>query len=217
MLTKENSMAFSIDGFDCHDVDRSSMYSFSIYFYDECELLSEVITVKGLESPVTSQTIVDFLIQCLSEIEVLVDGKPKIAIWAVSDEGANLLRALKLLKERGIIAGFHNCFNHKIQNVIKDAVRTTEGMEKTLDLLRKNAATLSRSKVERAKLKKICDENGLPFIVPRVPVVTRWFADLFMAEDTLRSERSMKLLILDSEKVGLSSRPSCHLPDVTDE
>ena len=201
MLEKEKSMAFSIDGLDSHDVGKSSMYSFSVYFYDKCELLSEVIAVKALESPVDAETIQTFLLQCLSEIGAIEDGKPKLDIYSVSDEGSNLVRAFKNLKDDGVIAGFLSCFNHNLQNVIKDAVKATAGMENSLELFRKNAATLSRSKNERSKLRNFCKENNLPEIIPRVPGATRWFADLFMLEDFIRIERAMKLLLLDSEKV----------------
>ena len=202
MLQKENSMAFSIDCLDCNDVNKSSMYSFSVYFFDDCELLSEVIAVKPLESPVDAETINEFILHCLTDIGVVKDGKPKISIWGVSDEGSNLVRALKILKDKSIIDGFHPCFNHNIQNVIKDAVKATVGMENTLELFRRNAATLSRSKNERQKLRKLCKDNFLPEIIPRVPGVTRWFADLFMLEDNLKIEYAMKLLLVDTEKVG---------------
>ena len=35
MLKSESSMAFSTDGLDANDVDHSSIYDFSIYFYDK--------------------------------------------------------------------------------------------------------------------------------------------------------------------------------------
>ena len=51
-IKNESSMAFTVDGLDCRDSDRSAVYSFSVYFYEGDKLCSEVIAVRRLESPV---------------------------------------------------------------------------------------------------------------------------------------------------------------------
>ena len=108
-METECSMAFSTDGLDGKDVDQSSIYDFTIYFYDKEEICTEVVYVKGLETPCTGEVIADFLLQCLTDIEVVdSEGKPKLDIWGITDEGSNVLRALKILKENGTILGFHN-------------------------------------------------------------------------------------------------------------
>ena len=66
------------------------------------------------------------------------DNSPKISIWGVTDQGSNIVSALRQLKQDGIIEGFHNCFNHKIQLVIKDAIKTTPGMETSIKKFQDN-------------------------------------------------------------------------------
>ena len=79
MMEMECSMAFSTDGLDGNDVDQSSIYDFTIYFYDKEEICTEVVYVKGLETPCTGEVIADFLLQCLTDIEVVdSEGKPKL-------------------------------------------------------------------------------------------------------------------------------------------
>ena len=52
-----------------------------------------------------------------------------MSTWGVTDQGANIICALRDLIEEGIINGFQNCFNHKIQLVIIDGINTIPGME----------------------------------------------------------------------------------------
>ena len=42
-IQNENSIGFTTDGLDCQDADNSSIYSFSIYFFDKNEFASEVV------------------------------------------------------------------------------------------------------------------------------------------------------------------------------
>ena len=199
MLKNEVSMAFTTDGLDCHDVNKSAVYSFTIHYYEKDKLCSEVLFVRNLSAPVTGDVIKDFIKQCLTDIKVLdTEGRPKLAIWGVTDQGSNIVRALKLLKEEGTIAGYHHCFGHNLQNVIKDAIKTTPGMEKTLDKFKANAAILSRSKNERTAFRKICKTNHVPEIIPPVPNATRWFGLLKMLEGFLKVEKGMKLHIATS-------------------
>ena len=43
MLKSEHSMAFTTDGLDCHDSEKSAVYSFCIHYYQKNELRSEVL------------------------------------------------------------------------------------------------------------------------------------------------------------------------------
>ena len=202
MLKNELSMAFTTDGLDCQDTDKSAVYSFSIHYYEKNELRSEVLFVKRLEAPVTGEVIKDFINKCLTDIQVIdSDGRPKLAIWGVTDAGSNIVRALKLLKAEGTIAGYHHCFNHNLQNVIKDAIKTTPGMEKTLKAFRENAAILSRSKNERTAFRRICQTNDVPAIIPPVPNDTRWFAMLAMMVAFLKVEKGVKLYAATSNSL----------------
>ena len=202
MLNNECSMAFSIDGLDCQDAEKSAVYSFWIYFYENDDLRSEVVAAKSLEAPVTGDVIKDFLTKCLKDINVIDEnGQPKISIWGVTDEGANIVRALRLLKAEGKIAGYIPCFNHNNQNVIKDGVKATPGMEKTLENFRRNAAIFSRCKNERSAFRKICATNDVVAVIPPVPNNTRWFADLMMLEAFLKAEKGIKLHATQSEKM----------------
>jgi hypothetical protein len=99
------------------------MYSFSIYFLQKNKLCSEVLCVKSLPSPVTGDVIKTYLTNCLSEYGFLDNLKPKLMLWGVSDEGSNVLRAMKSMTEEGLIHGHHACFNHKLQNAIKDCIK----------------------------------------------------------------------------------------------
>ena len=93
---------------------HSAYYSFTQHFYKDNKLCSEVLFVRDLKPPVTGEVVRDFLTDCLHAIKALdEDGRPKLAIWAVTDEGSNLLKALRLMKLEGIITGHHSCFNHK--------------------------------------------------------------------------------------------------------
>ena len=75
------SMAFSTEGLDGNDVDQSSIYDFTSYFYDKEEICTEVVFVKGLETPCTVDVIADFLLKCLTDIEVVDnEGKPNLDI-----------------------------------------------------------------------------------------------------------------------------------------
>ena len=142
-IKNESSMAFTVDGLDCRDSDRSAVYSFSVYFYEGDKLCSEVIAVRRLESPVTGDVVKQHILTCLKEIEAIdEDGRPKIAIYGVTDEGSNLIRALKLLKSDGVIEDFIPCFNHNTQNVIKDGIDTT-GMQASLQKFRDIAFLLN--------------------------------------------------------------------------
>ena len=193
MITREASMAFSTDGLDGKDADSSSIYDFTVYYFEGTEIRAEILFVKSLPTPCTGRVIADFIITCLKDIGVLDEnGNPKLDIWGITDEGSNVLRALKLLKSEGIILGYHNCWNHKIQNVIKDAVRTSADVEGVLDSLQKNTAIYSRSKKEKAELRKIADLHQVQVAIPGVPGVTRWFARFFMAESYLKNKRIYK-------------------------
>ena len=98
MIKRECSMAFSTDGLDGRDAERSAIYDFRIYFYEETEISAEVIRVKSLDST-DGESVANFLKQCLTDIKVLdSDGKPKLDIWGVTDEGSNVVRALNILK-----------------------------------------------------------------------------------------------------------------------
>ena len=144
----------------------------------------------------------DFLSQCLLEIGLIDDeGNPELSIWAVTDQGSNILRALKLLKEEKIIEGYHPCFNHNVQNVIKEAINATPGMKTSIEAFQRNAAILSKSKNERSAFKKMCTENNVPSNVPQVPNITRWFGQLAMLKTFQKVERGMKLHIADSSNM----------------
>ena len=195
-------MGFTLDGLDCNDVQKSAVYSFTLYFYDEDELCCETVVVEGLEPPVTGIVIRDFIIDCLNKFHVLDNNnRPKVKLWGISDEGSNIVRAFKLLKEEEIISGFHFCFNHTIQNIIKDAIRTTPGMEKTLQTFRQNAAIFSRSKNERQAFRKVCHTNQIPDLIPPIPSETRWFGDLAMLDTFLKVEEGMKFHAVKSDKM----------------
>ena len=153
VLKNESSIAFSSDGLDGHDADRSSIYDFSVYFFEKSELKCETLFLKKLETPVTAAVIKTFLTDCLKGIGLLSsDGKPLLSIWGVTDEGSNLLCALRQMKNEKTIEGFHNCVNHKMQNVIKDAIKVSSGMESTIKTFQKNAEIYSRSRNERKNL-----------------------------------------------------------------
>ena len=200
-LDNETSMGFSLDGLDCKDVERSAVWSFTLYFYDDDNLCSETVKTEALVPPINAIAVKDFVTTCLKNFNILGrDNHPKVALWGCSDEGSNIKRALKLLEQEKIIAGYFFCFNHQIQNIIKDAIRTTPGMEKSLDVFRQYASNLSRSKNERHSFKTACVTAGVPVIVPPVPGVTRWFADLIMAEACLKSEDGIKLHCVKSGK-----------------
>ena len=57
MVENKCSFAFSTDGLDGRDADRSSIYDFTVYFYDKNEICSEVVYVKGLQCPYTGEVI----------------------------------------------------------------------------------------------------------------------------------------------------------------
>ena len=98
--------------------------------------------VKKLESPVTGSASKEFLIYYLKSANFLnEDGSPKLSIWGVTE---------------GVLAGWHNCFNHKIQLVIKDAMKVTPGMVNSIKTFQKNAAIYSRSRKERKALRDEC-------------------------------------------------------------
>ena len=66
LIKNESSVAFSIDGLDGRDVNKSAIYDFTIYFYDDNENCAEILFVKALDSLVTGKVLKKFLIQCLS-------------------------------------------------------------------------------------------------------------------------------------------------------
>ena len=201
-MKNESSIAFTLDGLDCRDSEKSAVYSFSIYFYEGEKLCSEVVAVRRLEPPVTGDVVKEHILTCLREIKAIdEDGRPKVAIYAVSDEGSNLVRALKLLKAEGVIEGFFPCFNHSTQNVIKDGTNTTPGMQTSLQKFRDNAFILNRSKNERKAYKKLCNDNNVCNIVPAAPNETRWFAVLFMLEGFLKAEAGMRLYTAMSDRM----------------
>ena len=110
------------------DADSSAFYDFSVYFLDGTKLFCETLFVKTLESPVTGDALKQFLLECLRSLDLLDEHDiPRLSIWGVSDAGANIVCALKLLKEAGIIEGWHNCFKHELQLVIQDGIKTTTG------------------------------------------------------------------------------------------
>jgi hypothetical protein len=127
VLESENSIAFTTDGLDADDVERSALHDFSLYFYKNNKVCAESMFVRRLEPPVTGCVIYDFLKQCLADCNILVDVKPRLSVWGIADEGSNIQRAMKLLQNDGIIEGHHACFNHKLQNCIKDGIKATAG------------------------------------------------------------------------------------------
>ena len=201
-IQEENSIGFTLDGLDCRDEQKSAVYSFTLYFYDSDNVCCETVVVEGLEPPVTGVVIRDFIVECLKRFGILdAQDRPKTTLWGISDEGSNLVRAFKLLKQEKIISGYHFFFNHNIQNIIKDAIRTTPGMQKSIQAFRQNAAILSRSKKERQAFRKACEANQIPACIPPCNNETRWFGELTMLETFLKVEEGMKFHAVKSENV----------------
>ena len=71
VISKETSIAFSTDGLDCQDSERSAVYSFTLHFYKDDKLCSEVLFVRDLKPPVTGEVVRDFLTDCLHTINAL--------------------------------------------------------------------------------------------------------------------------------------------------
>ena len=143
-----------------------------------------------------------FLLECLRSLDLLDEHDlPRLSIWGVSDAGANIICALKLLKEAGIIEGWHNCFNHKLQLVIQDGIKTTPGMEATLDCFQKNAAMYSRSRKERKLLREECKRNDTDCTIPPPANATRWFGNFRQIQDFLKAPDPHKVHIAKSEKM----------------
>jgi hypothetical protein len=84
--------------------------------------------LKALDTPITGEKIRDVLVESLTECGAIKNGEPQTKIWGMSDEGSNFQKAMQLLKNAEIIEGSIPCFNHKIQNAIKDARSSTPGM-----------------------------------------------------------------------------------------
>ena len=163
-----------------------------VYFYDADELCCETVVVEGLEPPVTGIVVKRFIIDCLKEFNTLDENdSPRTMLWRISNEGSNIVCAFRLLNEENIISRYHFCFNHNIQNIIKDAIRTTPGMEKTIQTFQQNATIFSQSKNTRKALKDVYKTNNLPVFIPTVPNDTRWFGDLFMLEAFLKVEEGV--------------------------
>ena len=199
---EEKSVAFSSDGLDCHDAARSSLYDFSVYFLRNFKLSCETMFVKQIEAPVTGRVLRDFYYDCFKSCGFLnEDGSPKLAIWGVTDGGSNIQAAMKQLKNEGIIAGWHNCFNHKLQLVIKDAMKVTPGMEDSIGKFTKNTALYSRSKTERKALRDECKKSGVTCTFPTSPGGTRWFHEKFMVDAYLKNPREFKLHNVESNKM----------------
>ena len=142
------------------------------------------------------------MIECLESANFLNDdNSPKISIWGVTDQGSNIVSALRQLKQDGIIEGFHNCFNHKIQLVIKDAIRTTPGMETSIKKFQDNTAIYSRNRKERKALREECKKNEVSCIIPFQPNGTRWFGQKFMMDAYLKREEEFKVHIVKSDRM----------------
>ena len=202
IVREERSVAFSCDGLDAHDVERSSVYDFSIYCLQGKELVCETLFVKKIETPVNAIAVKSFLKECLLSAGFLnADHTPKLAIWAVTDKGSNIIAALKQLKAEEILAGYANCFNHKLQLVIKDALQATPGMEKSIDLFTKNATLYSRSKTERKDYRNECKKSGVTPVQPPVPGDTRWFGKKFMSDAYLKRKREFTIHNATSDRL----------------
>ena len=122
-------MGFSLDGLDCRDVEKKAVWSFTLYFYEDDNLCCETVSVEALVPPINAIAVKDFITACLKNFNILDSNNcPETALWGCSDEGSNIKRALKLLEQEKIIEGHFFWYNHQIQNIIKDAIRTTPGM-----------------------------------------------------------------------------------------
>ena len=149
-----------VDGLDAKDRDQSSVYDVTIYFLYDLKMEIQTIALKTLDSPVTGEKIRDFLVESFTKCGLLKNGKPETSIYGVSDEGSNIQKAMRLLEVENVIEGHIPCFNHKLQNAIKNATSNTSGMSDTLAKFRKNAVVLRRSRKERKGLRNLCRSLG---------------------------------------------------------
>ena len=195
-------MLFSTDGLDAYDAERSAIYDFSIYFLDGSKLCCETLFVKKMESPVTGEALKGFFLECMRSLNIIDnENLPKLSIWGVTDGGSNIVSALKQLQEDGTIEGWHNCLNHKLQLVIKDAITATPGMETTLETFQKNAAIYSRSRKERKQLRDECAKNNVACTVPPPANATRWFSNFRQLQAYLKAADMFKVHIAKLEKM----------------
>ena len=85
-------------------------------------ITAKIIFTKALVSSSEYCTEFNAHIKARENEAINEDGRPKIAVYSITDEGSKLIRALKLLKSDGVIENFIPCFNHNTQNVIKDGI-----------------------------------------------------------------------------------------------
>ena len=108
---------------------------------------------------------------CLDKmIEQLGLDSPDFHLFSVNYSAANMLLGIKLSEH--LIE--YTCDIHKLELVIKDALKKTEGMVRIITNTKKLAQFVNKSPVALQELKDSCDKCQLKFKKPVNPPNTRW-------------------------------------------
>ena len=89
-----------------------------------------------------------------------VKGDAGIYIVLVSDSTSNMVKTRELLKEKKVIDMEIGCSLHKIQNDIKDAIKATAGVKKTMAKAKKLIKFIRKSNPAANRLKTACSKSG---------------------------------------------------------
>ena len=129
----------------------------------------------------TSENIAETVSKEIEEIK----GSDGVTIVLVSDSTANMVKMRNLLKQGGVIDEELGCALHKLQNAIKDANKSTQGVKRTMTKAKKIIKFIRKSNLAANRLKKACSKTGHKCKKLKKYMEIRWNAE-FDALDMLK-------------------------------
>lgn len=116
-------------------------------------------------------------------------------LFSVNDSASNMIKGIR--DSRYLVQ--YTCDIHKIENVIKDALKKTPGMVKVITNTKKLAKLSLKSSVASQQLRAACDDCNLPYKKLVNPPNTRWSGFLMNLESVAYLKAPLSQLFSDDE------------------
>ena len=199
-LIKDNAKGFLALTSDLWDDKKQNAFcSLTVHYVNnKFELVRVTSAIKFFGSARhTSENISDTLAK---EIKAVISSEASPVVVLTTDYTNSMVRARKLLVEKGAVDQQLGCANHKLQNCIKKAFRETEGVTRVLNKAKKLAKHIRMSPLANNHLKSACEKTGHKFLRVKSCIDIRWntqldcFARLLHHRECLdRMERNRQL------------------------
>ena len=118
------------------------------FINENCELTSFSLTTMPLEERHTAENIASWVERVADQFDFSLRDN---ALAIVHDNAANVVAALRILKEKHWVAS-HRCAGHTIQLVVNDALKKNPMIDRTLDTARCLVKHFKKSELASSKL-----------------------------------------------------------------